>query len=489
MAIQITRRAIIDAAINVDKMDLSAGSFDFSSATVLVATPSASSHAATKGYVDSVAQGLYWKDAVKAATTANITLSGTQTIDGVSLSAGDRVLVKNQTNSYENGIYVVDASAWSRSSDMNAASEFSGAAVFVQQGTTWADVGFVCTSEVVTVGTDAVAFAQFTGAGQFTAGAGLDLTGSTFSVNVDDSSIEINSDTLRVKALGITNAMLAGSIENAKLSNSTISGVALGSNLNSLSASASGAITMTSFNGSAGVTDLAVNVDDLTIGISSNALYIKDGAIGSAKLGLNAVTTDKINASAVTTAKIQDSAITTAKIAADAIDQSKIADGAVQREHLNSNVVNSAGAIGLDPTNNDLLVITDDTTIEITGSNDLAVKNGGISSAKLATGSVTEDKIGNGEITPAKLAFQGRFEKFTANGSQSSFVLARLISLDLAPMYTVTVNGLMMEYVTGSPSGKDQYGIDNNGSGGSAGQVVFGANLDNGDLVMVRYLA
>ena len=114
---------------------------------------------------------------------------------------------------------------------MDAAGEFSGSAVFVQQGSTYADIGFVCTNDGdVTVGTTAITFTQFSGAGQFTAGDGLDLTGTTFSVNVDDSSIEINSDSLRVKDLGITNAKLAGSIANAKLSNSTISGVALGAN-------------------------------------------------------------------------------------------------------------------------------------------------------------------------------------------------------------------------------------------------------------------
>jgi len=247
MATQITTRFIANNAVTSGKIDLS-GSFDFSSGTVSVATPSSANHAASKSYVDNIANGLHWKDSVKVATTANITLSGTQTIDGIAISADERVLVRAQSTGSENGIYLCKSGAWERAADMDSASEFSGSAVFVQQGSTYADIGFVCTNDGdVTVGTTAITFTQFSGAGQFTAGDGLDLTGTTFSVNVDDSSIEINSDSLRVKALGISNAMLAGSIENAKLSNSTISGVALGSNLNSLSAG--NGLSMTSYNG------------------------------------------------------------------------------------------------------------------------------------------------------------------------------------------------------------------------------------------------
>lgn len=101
--------------------------------------PTQSDDGATKGYVDNAVQGLDAKDSVRAATTGSITLSGTQTIDGVSLSAGDRVLVKNQSSASENGIYVVAAGAWTRASDMNDSDEFSGSFTFVEQGTVNAD--------------------------------------------------------------------------------------------------------------------------------------------------------------------------------------------------------------------------------------------------------------------------------------------------------------------------------------------------------------
>lgn len=140
-------------------------------------------HAATKQYVDAVATGLDIKGSVKVATTANITLSGTQTIDGVAVIASDRVLVKNQSTTSQNGIYVVSAGAWTRSSDMDAWSEVPGAFTFVEQGSTQADTGWVCTSDQGGVlGTTAINWSQFSGAGTYTAGTGLTLSGNQFSI-------------------------------------------------------------------------------------------------------------------------------------------------------------------------------------------------------------------------------------------------------------------------------------------------------------------
>ena len=174
---------------------------------------------ATKEYVDAVKTGLDIKDSVKVATTAAGTLASAfangQTVDGVSLSTGDRILIKDQSTGSENGIYTVNASgAPTRATDFDEDAEVSGGAfTFVEQGTANGDSGFVLTNNgTVDVGTDAMTFTKFSGAGAITAGAGLGESGTTLSVNVDDSSIEISSDALQVKALGITNAMLAGSI-------------------------------------------------------------------------------------------------------------------------------------------------------------------------------------------------------------------------------------------------------------------------------------
>jgi len=150
---------------------------------ILSGDPVANLGAATKQYVDSVAQGLDPKASVKAATTGAVTLSAPQTIDGVALVAGDRVLVKNQGTASENGIYIVQAAGWTRSADMDAWTEVPGAFCFVEQGTINGDTGWVCTSnQGGTLGTTPITFVQFTGAGTYTAGTGLTLTGTQFSI-------------------------------------------------------------------------------------------------------------------------------------------------------------------------------------------------------------------------------------------------------------------------------------------------------------------
>jgi len=149
----------------------------------LTQDPVSALQAATKQYVDSVAQGLDPKASCVAATTVNITLSGTQTIDGVALIAGDRCLVKDQTAPAENGIYLVASGAWTRTTDMDVWAEVPGAFTFIEQGTTQADTGWVCTSNAGgTIGTTAINFVQFAGVGSYTAGTGLTLTGTQFSL-------------------------------------------------------------------------------------------------------------------------------------------------------------------------------------------------------------------------------------------------------------------------------------------------------------------
>ena len=154
-----------------------------------LATPSADGDAASKSYVDGVSQGLDVKDSVKAATTANITiataLNNGDTLDGVSLSTNDRVLVKDQSSAAENGIYIVGSSP-ARADDMAAGSDAAGAFMFVESGTVNGDNGFVCSSDKgsAVVGTNNLTFVQFSGAGQITAGDGLDKSGNTLSLDL-----------------------------------------------------------------------------------------------------------------------------------------------------------------------------------------------------------------------------------------------------------------------------------------------------------------
>lgn len=169
--------------------------------------PVGAQDAATKAYVDAARQGLDVKDSVKVATTANVTVSGTQTIDTVAVIAGDRVLVKNQTNGAENGIWVVAAGAWARSDDANNGAKLnSGAFVFVESGSQ-ADSGWVMTTDgAITVGTTVLAWAQFSGAGQITAGAGLTKTGNTIDVaTASTARIVVNADNIDLATVTASN--------------------------------------------------------------------------------------------------------------------------------------------------------------------------------------------------------------------------------------------------------------------------------------------
>ena len=149
---------------------------------ISVSDPTAAQDAATKNYVDNAINGTSWRAPVRVATTANIALTGTQTIDGIAVVAGDRVLVKNQTTPANNGIYVVAAGAWARSTDADAWTELVNAAVFVSVGATQADTAWVSTVDAGgTIGTTAVTWVQFGAGAVYTAGNGLQLVGNQFS--------------------------------------------------------------------------------------------------------------------------------------------------------------------------------------------------------------------------------------------------------------------------------------------------------------------
>lgn len=156
------------------------------------ADPTAATDLTTKQYVDNLLQGLTWKNAVRAATTTNGTLASAyanaSVIDGVTLATGNRILIKNQTTQSENGIYTVNASgAPTRATDMDVAAEFPNAAVYVSEGTTQADTQWVMTANApITVGTTNITWVQSgTGGTTYSAGNGLSLATTTFSVLAD----------------------------------------------------------------------------------------------------------------------------------------------------------------------------------------------------------------------------------------------------------------------------------------------------------------
>lgn len=183
--------------------------------------PTAAQDAATKAYVDSVAQGLSAKASVRLATAAalptntylagviTITATGVLTVDGSAVALNDRILVKDEASQLKNGVYVCTtagaigvAAVLTRSTDMDAANEFPGAFVFVEIGTVNAAAGFVCTNSTPpTVGTTAITFTQFSGAGEITAGNGLSKTGNTLAIDTSITVDKTTAQTLSSKTL------------------------------------------------------------------------------------------------------------------------------------------------------------------------------------------------------------------------------------------------------------------------------------------------
>jgi len=254
-------------------------------------SPTSDTDIANKAYVDSVAQGLDVKASCVYATTNNITLSGLAVQAGgdwvSTLTAGDRILVKNQTAQAENGIYAASASGWTRTSDMNVWSEVPSAFTFIESGTTLSDTGWVCTSnQGGTIDVTPITWSQFSGAGSYLAGTGLTLTGNTFSstntavtaaaygsayqvatftVNPQGQLTLAASTSIAIAASQIT----SGTIDNARLSGSYTGITGLGTLLD---------LTVTntitgSVSGNAGTATTATTATNLGGGASGSVPY------------------------------------------------------------------------------------------------------------------------------------------------------------------------------------------------------------------------
>ena len=209
----------------LDQMTAPSGSVSLNSQTITnLGAPVNATDAATKSFVESTAQGLDVKDSCVAATTGNITISTAlnngDAIDGVTLSTNDRVLVKDQSTASENGIYIVGSSP-SRATDLAAGSDAAGMFTFIEQGTVNADNGFVCTSNKgsAVVGTNSLAYSQFSGAGSVTAGDGLDKSGNTLSVDLKaNGGLVIESTEI---AVDLAASSITGTLPVTKLTSLT----------------------------------------------------------------------------------------------------------------------------------------------------------------------------------------------------------------------------------------------------------------------------
>ena len=261
------------------------------------ATPVGSTDIANKLYVDSVAAGLSWKQPVAVATTVNITLSGLQTIDGYTTLAGDRVLVKNQSTAANNGIYIASATAWSRSSDMDAWIEFVGAICFVSYGSVQMGSAWYCSAQPGgTLGVTANNWSNFSVAAVYTAGTGLTLAAYQFSItntgvtaNTYGSAsavpvIAVNAQgqitSATTTTIAIANTQVSGlgtmSTQNANgvvITGGTLNGVTIGG-------TTAGAVTATTFTGAG--TGLTGTATSLSIGgTAALATSLAGGAAGS----------------------------------------------------------------------------------------------------------------------------------------------------------------------------------------------------------------
>ena len=238
-----TQVSDFDAGVQTNRLDQMAAptaSVDFNAQKLTgLADPVNDQDAATKKYVDSTAQGLDTKASVVAASTANFaatydngtsgvgatltaSANGALSLDGDSPSAGDRVLMKDQTAALQNGIYTVTtvgdggtAAVLTRATDFDAGSEIPSGYAFVEGGNTQAGNGYVCVSEApVTVGTTAITFEQFSGAGQIEAGTGMTKSGNTLNVNGTADRITANADTIDIAStyVGQTSITTLGTI-------------------------------------------------------------------------------------------------------------------------------------------------------------------------------------------------------------------------------------------------------------------------------------
>ena len=232
------------------------------SGNISVATPTTDGHAATKGYVDAARQGLDVKASVRVASVAPVAiataLEAGDVIDGVTLVAGDRVLLKDQSTASENGIYVAVASgagAASRADDADTSGKVTtGMFTFVAEGTINADNGFVLTTnDAIVLGSTNLTFVQFSGAGQVIAGAGLTKSGNTLDVVGTADRITVNADSVDIAStyagqstittLGTITTGVWNGTDVAVLDGGTGSGTAAGARTNLGIISTVGAVT------------------------------------------------------------------------------------------------------------------------------------------------------------------------------------------------------------------------------------------------------
>ena len=393
------------------------------------AAPTGDNHLVNKAYVDAARTGLTIKASVRAASTGNVNVSSPgSSIDGVSLSNGDRVLLRAQTTGSQNGIYVFNgaSSAMTRATDADSDAEVKGGlTVWVNEGDTYGDTRHVLTTnDSIILGTTALTFSQDGGLANVDAGDGLTKSGNTLAVGAGDgiqvninsvevklngSTLEKSSSGLKVSDGGIDTAQLGtGAVTTAKIATGAVDDTKLAANSVTTAKISDGNVTQAKLGsasvGTAQLIDANVTAAKLasdsviTAKVADSAITtakIADANVTTGKLADESVTTAKLNDGAVTTAKITDGNVTSAKLASASVTTAKIDDLAVTEAKLAASAVATA-KIADGAVTTAKLADTAVTTAKITDAN--------VTAAKLATDSVTTAKIVNGNVTEAKLA-------------------------------------------------------------------------------------
>jgi len=442
---------IRDGAITASKATLSSGSWHFSGSATLRAPSSSPTDAldvASKGYVDALVSGLRWKEPVRVATIANLAgytysngtsgvgatltagANGAISIDGVSLALNDRVLVKNQTNGQENGVYFVStvgdgstAAVLTRATDADTVTELNGLAIFVLSGTS-ADVGFVLSTDTpITIGTTPLSFVAFTGAAAITAGNGIAKVGNTISVKLNATNpglvVDGNGLSAQIKAnsgLGIdANGLFVSLAANKAIEFS------------------SGALALKT-KANAGT---VVDADGLAVALAANkGIEFSSGAL--------AVKT-KANAGLV-------------------LD----ADGLSVGLAANKGLEFSSGALAVKASNG----------VQVDGSGFVTLLLDGGSLSQGASGV----KVANDGVTGAQFGMRPRFDAFTGNNSATEFSLANLVNANHLDGVRVFINGQRVKKVASSPADLFEYTVANVTG---VTKVTFGAAPGSSDEVFV----
>lgn len=413
----------------------------------LPASPSGDTAAASKAYVDSVAAGLSWKQSVKVATTTDITLSGLQTIDGYTTLDGDRVLVKDQTDDAENGIYIAATGAWTRSTDMDQTTpinEINGAATFVENGSTQADTGWTQIDNVTVIGTDPIMWVQYSGSGTYTAGTGLALTGTVFSI---DSPIAVS-----LGGTGLTSTPTNGQLLIGNGAGYTLATLTDGSGISITE----GAGTITVAN--TGVLSLTGTANEVTVSASTGAITVglpDDVTVGTS-LTVSTLTPNAALYVGAAGLLSSTAALTDGQILVGSTGNAPVA--ATLTAGTGVTITNAAGSITIDADNNGTVTsidvsggttgltttggpVTTSGTITLTGT--LAPSNGGTGLTALGT---------SNQVLGVNAAGDTAEYKTIAAGTGMSVVHgANVVTLNNTGVTSVALTAPSIFTVSGSP--------------------------------------